>query len=266
MLKNHFTVFFVCWFIFGCSPSNDDDNDVIPNVKLSKSSIHISEAEETIIITATLDVKSGSDIIVQLEYSGYVEINQDFTAPLEIIIPAGSLEKTINFTSIDNSILNLRKKILTRVVGVTNGKLYDANSFNQYVYILDDEIDPLIGVWSVHEAYINGEIDSSYDPNTITGACRRNNNREISVFQSNLSHDYLIELGGIIHYYYYLGSENRCALDFFSYRGYRNLYSNNQYVDVDENRTLKYYKNSMGEFLEQLPTNNSNTRLIFKKQ
>ena len=82
-----------------------EDNDDAPSVFFDSRSKLISEDSGIITLVATLDRVSGQDVIVPLAFGGSATRSDDYrTAATQIVIPAGSLNGSIDLTVSDDQL------------------------------------------------------------------------------------------------------------------------------------------------------------------
>lgn len=100
----------------------DDDN--APTVSLSNSSSTVSEGAGSFDFFATLDAISGKDVTVNLLLRGDAVVGTDYTsspnAPIQLIIPAGSLSASVNITVIDDALDEFDELVILEFDSVVN--------------------------------------------------------------------------------------------------------------------------------------------------
>ncbi|MCY1635873.1 choice-of-anchor L domain-containing protein [Marinifilum sp. D737] len=108
----------------------------MPVVSLVTSSSTVDENGGNVSITANLDEVSVNDITVNLGFTGTAP-SVDYNCSNTIVIPAGSLSKTIVLTAIDNNTNDGDRDVIVDIVGVTNAN--ENGSQQETITIVDDD-------------------------------------------------------------------------------------------------------------------------------
>jgi Calx-beta domain len=96
------------------------DDDAPPSVTLRLGTTLIEEGDSTA-LTATLSARSGRDVTVNLAFSGTAALTADYTRDgTSIIIPAGSLSRTIALTAVPDAIDEVTETVVVGITSVTN--------------------------------------------------------------------------------------------------------------------------------------------------
>lgn len=114
------------------------DIDGPPTVTLSLSQPTLVEEAGTTLVTATLSAASSQDVTVTLAYSGDATPGTDYSAPLQIVIPAGSLSGSLTITAIDDAANEGTETIVVDIAAVANGL---ESGVQQVVASIDDSAD-----------------------------------------------------------------------------------------------------------------------------
>ena len=96
------------------------DANAAPTVTLSLlDSVLVEEGGSTQLV-ATLSAVSAQDVTVTLAWSGTAVLGTDYSAGLQIVIPAGSLSGALTITTIDDSAVEGNESIVVDIAAVTN--------------------------------------------------------------------------------------------------------------------------------------------------
>ncbi len=120
------------------------DDDPPPTVTLSVNDGTISENGGVATLTAALSAVSGRAVVVDLDYFGTAVRGTDFSASSQLIIPAGSLIRSVPISSFQDEIDEFAETIFVRVEGVTNGLLVGVEQFE--TTIVDDDSPPEVTI------------------------------------------------------------------------------------------------------------------------
>ena len=126
---------FVFLFVF----MSCDTDDILPALTLTTSSNEISENQEQIIITASLNSDVNEQIILPLSFTGTAIFDQDYvTTESALIIPSGNSSGSISISSMqDNDIEEIETIIIS--VESQNDVIITGSSIT--ISILDDDSD-----------------------------------------------------------------------------------------------------------------------------
>ncbi len=126
---------FVFLFVF----MSCDTDDILPALTLTTSSNEISENQEQIIITASLNSDVNEQIILPLSFTGTAIFDQDYvTTESALIIPSGNSLGSISISSMqDNDIEEIETIIIS--VESQNDVIITGSSIT--ISILDDDSD-----------------------------------------------------------------------------------------------------------------------------
>ena len=116
-----------------------DTDDILPALTLTTSSNEISENQEQIIITASLNSDVNEQIILPLSFTGTATFDQDYvTTESALIIPSGNSSGSISISSMqDNDI----EEIETIIISVESQNDVIITSSSITISILDDDSD-----------------------------------------------------------------------------------------------------------------------------
>ena len=126
---------FVFLFVF----MSCDTDDILPALTLSTSSNEISENEEQIIITASLNSDINEDISLPLLFAGTATFDQDYvTTESALVISSGNSSGSISISSMqDNEI----EEIETIIISIESQNDVIVTSSSITISILDDDSD-----------------------------------------------------------------------------------------------------------------------------
>ena len=126
---------FVFLFVF----MSCDTDDILPALTLTTSSNEISENQEQIIITASLNSDINEDILLPLSFAGTATFDQDYvTTESALIISSGNSSGSISISSMqDNEI----EEIETIIISVESQNDVIVTSSSITISILDDDSD-----------------------------------------------------------------------------------------------------------------------------
>ena len=126
---------FVFLFVF----MSCDTDDILPALTLTTSSNEISENQEQIIITASLNSDANEDILLPLSFSGTATFDFDYvTTESGLIISSGNSSGSISISSMqDNEIEDIETIIIS--VESQNDVILTSSSIT--ISILDDDSD-----------------------------------------------------------------------------------------------------------------------------
>ena len=114
------------------------DSDPPPTVSLSLvDSVLVEETGSTQLV-ATLSAVSSEDVTVTLAWSGSATLGTDYSAGLQIVIPAGSLSGALTITTIDDTAVEGNETIVVDIASVTNGT---ESGVQQASATIDDSVD-----------------------------------------------------------------------------------------------------------------------------
>ncbi|NJK94960.1 MAG: tandem-95 repeat protein, partial [Bacteroidales bacterium] len=98
------------------------NNDGLPQVVLSLSSLSFSENAGSASVIATLNRTSYQNVLISLTFNGTAGNTTDFTvASTTITVPAGSTSASATITAIEDAIVEGNETIIIDISGVTNG-------------------------------------------------------------------------------------------------------------------------------------------------
>ena len=117
---------FVFLFVF----TSCDTDDILPSLTLTTSSNEISEDQEQIIITASLNSDVNEDILLPLSFAGTATFDFDYvTTESALIIPSGNSSGSISISSMqDNEIEDIETIIIS--VESQNDVIVTSSSIN----------------------------------------------------------------------------------------------------------------------------------------
>ncbi|GAB7086439.1 choice-of-anchor L domain-containing protein [Marinifilum fragile] len=107
-----------------------------PIVSLTTGSSMVDENGESVSIIASLDEVSVNDITVNLGFTGSAP-SADYNCPNTIVVPAGSLSKTVILTAINNNTNDGDRDVIIDVIGVINAN--ENGTQQQTITIVDDD-------------------------------------------------------------------------------------------------------------------------------
>lgn len=270
----HFKLLLIIFILISCDHDHHTHED--EPVELTDLTVHttyngishggsvpIYENDGIIDITATLNRITDLDVEVDLEFFGGDAINTvDYNSPTKIIIPAGNISASIEFKAEDNSILNPRKVVGIKAINASNVD-YIEEPHSSAIYILDNEEDPIKGVWKIHQEITNGTIINYDNPTTNSGICYSND--RIEIIDGNFTNDYIEVFPGTHYHYYYEFSSSNCFVDYIGSPSFTNLYSDNMY-DGEGGTLVQYSTDGVDEFLRQDHNYPPNSYTIYKKE
>ena len=116
-----------------------DTDDILPALTLTTSSNEISENQEQIIITASLNSDVNEDMLIPLSFTGTATFDQDYvTTESSIIISSGNSSGSISISSMqDNDI----EDIETIIISVESQDQVIVLSQSITISLLDDDSD-----------------------------------------------------------------------------------------------------------------------------
>lgn len=117
------------------------DDDPPPTVALSINDGAIRESGGVASLTAALSAVSELPVTIDLAYSGTAIRGEDFTAPEQLVIPPGSLLRTLAIATIADTVDEIDESITITVTGISNGSIEGPLQFE--TTILDDDILPV---------------------------------------------------------------------------------------------------------------------------
>ena len=116
-----------------------DTDDILPALTLTTSSNEISENQEQIIITASLNSDINEDILLPLSFAGTATFDQDYvTTESTLIISSGNSSGSISISSMQDSDI---EEIETIIISVESQNDVIITSSSITISILDDDSD-----------------------------------------------------------------------------------------------------------------------------
>tara|TARA_B000000477_G_scaffold123082_1_gene128040 strand:- start:1325 stop:2338 length:1014 start_codon:yes stop_codon:yes gene_type:complete len=116
-----------------------DTDDILPALTLTTSSNEISENQEQIIITASLNSDINEDILLPLSFAGTATFDQDYvTTESTLIISSGNSSGSISISSMQDSDI---EEIETIIISVESQNDVVLTSSSITISILDDDSD-----------------------------------------------------------------------------------------------------------------------------
>ena len=116
-----------------------DTDDILPALTLTTSSNEISENQEQIIITASLNSDINEDILLPLSFAGTATFDQDYvTTESALIISSGNSSGSISISSMQDSDI---EEIETIIISVESQNDVVLISSSITISILDDDSD-----------------------------------------------------------------------------------------------------------------------------
>ena len=116
-----------------------DTDDILPALTLTTSSNEISENQEQIIITASLNSDINEDILLPLSFAGTATFDQDYvTTESALIISSGNSSGSISISSMQDSDI---EEIETIIISVESQNDVVLTSSSITISILDDDSD-----------------------------------------------------------------------------------------------------------------------------
>jgi len=129
------TVILFCTLILSC-----ETDDILPVVELSSSSENLSEDNDSVTITATLNGTFSEDLNFNLNFSGSASLSEDFsTSNTNITIPKGQLSGNVTLNSIQDMTLEEPESIIVNLDA--SQVLSDFSTSEIQVNLLDDDVD-----------------------------------------------------------------------------------------------------------------------------
>lgn len=126
---------FVFLFVF----MSCDTEDILPALTLTTSSNEISENEEQIIITASLNSDVNEDILIPLSFTGTATFDQDYvTTESALIISSGNSSGSISISSMQDDDI---EDIETIIISVESQGQVIVLSSSITISLLDDDSD-----------------------------------------------------------------------------------------------------------------------------
>ena len=116
-----------------------DTDDILPALTLTTSSNEISENQEQIIVTASLNSEINEDILLPLSFAGTATFDQDYvTTESALIISSGNSSGSISISSMqDNDI----EEIETIIISVDSQDDVIVTTSSITISLLDDDSD-----------------------------------------------------------------------------------------------------------------------------
>lgn len=108
----------------------------VPIVSLTTSSSTVDENGGSVSVSANLDEVSANDVTVNLGFTGTAP-SVDYNCSNTIVIPAGSLSKTIVLTAINNNVNDGDRDVVVDILGVTNAN--EDGTQQETITIVDDD-------------------------------------------------------------------------------------------------------------------------------
>ncbi len=119
-----------------------------------------NEANGTKTLTANLSETYSEDTLVRLAYSGDAIWNIDFSAPNQIVIPAGQLSASITISAKNDALKEPTESLKIDISSVVNG---DEKGTQQVIFsIIDDDAAQTNGL-DITKAQNNGEVQSLFE-------------------------------------------------------------------------------------------------------
>jgi hypothetical protein len=120
------------------------DKDAAPTATLTANGASLDEANPgtSILVTANISVVSAKDITLTLNKTGLAENVKDYNIVDKIVIPAGSLTKSVGLTVVDDLLNELPETIILAATCDTTCALGSPSSHT--VTIADDEDEPTV--------------------------------------------------------------------------------------------------------------------------
>ena len=116
-----------------------DTDDILPALTLTTSSNEISENQEQIIITASLNSDINEDILLPLSFAGTATFDQDYvTTESTLIISSGNSSGSISISSMQDSDI---EEIETIIISVESQNDVVLTGSSITISILDDDSD-----------------------------------------------------------------------------------------------------------------------------
>ncbi|TRX70924.1 Ig-like domain-containing protein [Carboxylicivirga sp. M1479] len=119
-------------------------NDDIPSITLGLTGSSIAENNGVATITATSDIFSTSDVVVNLAYSGDATIITDYTSAASIAIPAGQKTASISLTAVQDLLDENNESVVVDISSVTNG--IENGTQQVSASITDDDLAPKVSL------------------------------------------------------------------------------------------------------------------------
>jgi len=118
------------------------DDDSPPTVSLTTSTTSLAENGGTLAIIARLSSPSGQPVTVNLQFGGGATFNTDYSAPVQIIIPAGSTSGSVSLTALNDGLFENSESITVDLGAIVNGTA--VASQQRTLTLVDDESTPVI--------------------------------------------------------------------------------------------------------------------------
>ena len=135
------------------------DNDAAPLVTLSAQPTEIAERNGRSTLTARLGSRSDQPVTVTLAYSGTATRGTDFTAPDQIVIPAGQTSATVDVVSTADATDDDDETVIVDVASVTNGT---EDGTQQVTITLDEDLGTATVSFADVQASVS-EGEGTYD-------------------------------------------------------------------------------------------------------
>ncbi|WP_218934708.1 FG-GAP-like repeat-containing protein [Rosistilla ulvae] len=118
----------------------DDDTASLPLVtEISAASASVDEGE-SVAVTVTLSEPASEQVVVSLDYAtGTATLDEDFTAPLSVVVPVGQTTGTLTLETLDDLANEIDESIIVEVVGVSGAT--EAGVLSTTVTIIDGDTD-----------------------------------------------------------------------------------------------------------------------------
>jgi VCBS repeat-containing protein len=155
---------------------------------LSASVASISESDNSMTITATIDVLSSADIIFDLNYSGTSTNGTDFNGNSSITISSGSLTGNTSLTIIDDNDVELTETITIDMSSTSAG--YENITGQIIIDLIDDDL-PSISGFDLNNTAISEKEGEAILTATISDAISNNVTIPLTITgTANINSDY----------------------------------------------------------------------------
>lgn len=134
-LKRFFIIFSFGFLILSCST-----DDIKPGLSLSADSLTLSEADGTIIITATLNTPSSSTVSIPLQFEGTSTNNTDYSASAtQISISAAQTTGSITISGLQDTEVEGSETLIVSISDAENYLVLSDSTIT--IEVLDDDSD-----------------------------------------------------------------------------------------------------------------------------
>lgn len=139
MKSNHFLIqialLLISLYFVSCTT-----DDILPAVELSLDTENLSEANGTVVLTASLNAASSQQIIVPLSISGTATQSEDYSfSSSEIVINSGSDSGSVTFSGLQDEAIEGVETLIVSIANVQNVLVLSGAEIT--ISVLDDDSD-----------------------------------------------------------------------------------------------------------------------------